>query len=603
MSVRCPYDVRRSLELAVKEEKREVSYCKLLDQLHDDRFRDAVANNPHLHRYLHMICNEGIELPQFKVQLSRDLAYVARPNVLYPVGDPVFVHVMYREGDLSMYIPIEPELPSEYSDVLIEYVDRLLVASIDEKVKLETVDEKREFLEKVITEHIELTDDIDEERKNIAKLRKDLTKKNFKTTSWRRYKLRLTKETLNSLLYVAYRERIGFSILEPFIRDPYLEDISCPGVGPIFVVHKVFGSLKSTIEFKDQESLDRFILQLAEKIGKRVTRKRPIVDGTLPDGSRVNIVYGVDVSKRGSNFTIRKFSAKPLSITQLIKLGTLSPEIAAYLWICIEHGMNIFICGETASGKTTTLNAIAAFIPPHAKVVSIEDTPEVVLPHENWVREVARESIAEKEGTVDLFELLRAALRQRPNYIIVGEIRGREAYVAFQAMQTGHAVLTTFHAASVEKLIQRLIGKPMNVPRTFIDNLNVAVFQSIVYDKSHVLKRKVMSVCEIVGYDPINREFHYIELFHWDPVDDVFEFRKGSSYILEEKVAPKLKIPRNKLTKVYEILEERANFLRELINHRIYDYEEVWRAIRSYYLSGDYEEALRYVESMRENRA
>ncbi|MCS6788855.1 MAG: type II/IV secretion system ATPase subunit, partial [Aigarchaeota archaeon] len=229
-------------------------------------------------------------------------------------------------------------------------------------------------------------------------------------------------------------EKTAHGVIEPFIRDPYIEDISCDGVGPVFIVHKVFEGCVTNIEFRDEKELDQFVQRLSIKCGRPASFRNPIIDAQLPDGSRVNIVYGSDVSRRGSNFTIRKFSDTPISITQLIKWNVLSAEAAAYLWMLLESNMNVWFCGETASGKTTLLRAAAVFIRPTAKIVSIEDVPEIVVPHENWVSEVTKKGEAGTSG-VELFDLLKAALRQRPNYIIVGEIRGQEASVAFQAMQ------------------------------------------------------------------------------------------------------------------------------------------------------------------------
>ncbi|HDD56402.1 MAG TPA: hypothetical protein ENG18_00075 [Nitrososphaeria archaeon] len=359
-------------------------------------------------------------------------------------------------------------------------------------------------------------------------------------------------ETYKALEYQLVMEKARLGILEPFIRDPYIEDISCDGLGPIFVEHKVFGSCESNIKFDSRDELDEFVRRLSEKTGRPVTYRNPIVDASLPDGSRINIVFGSDVSMRGSNFTIRKFSDKPISIVQLIKWGSIDELIAAYLWMLLENNMSIWFCGETASGKTTLLRAVCVFINPHYKIISIEDTPEIIVPHDNWIREVTRES---EEGVgIELFDLLKAALRQRPNYIIVGEIRGKEASVAFQAMQTGAPVLTTFHAGSIEKLVQRLTGSPIEVPKTYIDILNCVVIQSAVrIPRTGKVERRVLSVNEVVGYDPIEGRFNYIELFNWKPAEDEHEFRgRGSSHLLENKIAVMRGIDRRNLGAVYD---------------------------------------------------
>ena len=224
-----------------------------------------------------------------------------------------------------------------------------------------------------------------------------------------------------------------------------------------FIEHKIFKGLKSVVGFDQEAALDDFCIKLAEKSRRPITYRNPIVDATLPDGSRINIVYSTEISRQGSNFTIRKAMDDVISITKLVEFGTCSYALAAYLWICIENGMSLFMSGETASGKTTSMNALTTFISPESKIVSIEDTPELIIPHKNWTREVSKgKGKGEGEGSdVTMFDLLRAALRQRPNMIMVGEIRGVEGAVAFGAMQTGHPVMSTFHAATVEKLIQR----------------------------------------------------------------------------------------------------------------------------------------------------
>ncbi|MDW8360711.1 MAG: type II/IV secretion system ATPase subunit, partial [Candidatus Caldarchaeum sp.] len=350
-------------------------------------------------------------------------------------------------------------------------------------------------------------------------------------------RLLANSRTAELIKYSTVLEKVYLGALEPFIRDPYIEDVSCDGVGPIFVEHKIFGSCETNIRFKDHEELDSFVERLAERIDKPVNYRKPIVDASLPDGSRINIVYGSDVSRHGSNFTIRKFSDKPVSIADLVNWGTLSSLEAAYLWIMMEHGMSTWFCGETASGKTTALRAASVFINPRAKIVSIEDTPEIVVPHDNWIREVTRQG-EKGEGDITLFDLLKSALRQRPNYIIVGEIRGAEASVAFQAMQTGHPVLATFHAGSVEKLIQRLTGDPINIPKTYVDILNCVLIQSAVRLPSNGrVERRVLSINEMVGYDPSTGRFDYIELFNWDSGSDSHIFRgEGNSFLLENKV-------------------------------------------------------------------
>ncbi|MDD1634701.1 MAG: type II/IV secretion system ATPase subunit, partial [Methanomicrobiales archaeon] len=268
-----------------------------------------------------------------------------------------------------------------------------------------------------------------------------------------------------------------------------------------------------------------------------------------------------------SNFTIRKVMDDIISILHLIEWNTCDYTMAAYFWICIEHGMSLFMSGETASGKTTSLNALAAFFPPESKIVSIEDTPELQLPHKNWTREVSKaKGRGEGAGSdVTMFDLLKSALRQRPNEIIVGEIRGVEGTVAFGAMQTGHPVLSTFHAASVEKLLQRLTGDPINIPKTFVDNLNLVVIQSAVKRPSGETVRRMLSVNELVGWNPDTGAFQFVEMFKWNPVTDTFEWTgKGASFVLENKIATLLGVPEHRKAEIYLEVDRRAQILKRL---------------------------------------
>ncbi|GAY26471.1 archaeal flagellar protein FlaI [Desulfurococcaceae archaeon AG1] len=852
--------------------------------------KEILQRNPHLVDYLAKIAMEKKDVPTFTEVLGDELKYADRFNVIYPVGDPIFIHAFSLDSKSSpsahqrKYHAIEPEVPSKQ---LIEAVEEAFAIESGNYEPPEDLEEKKALINKILDK---ILIPVNRER-GFYRVRKG--------------KVEVSVKDLEHIRYYMLREKIGVSLLEPLLRDPYIEDISCPGAGCIYIVHKIFGPSETNICFKDSEELNRFIIKLSERIGKPVSRARPIVDAVLPDGSRINIVYGEDVSLRGSNFTIRKFAKEPASVTQLIRWGTMSPEIAAYLWMALREQMNVFICGETASGKTTTLNAIAAFIPPEYKIISIEDTAEVNLPHENWVRELTRDT-GSQESSVSMFDLLRAALRQRPNYIIVGEIRGREGNIAFQAMQsvswhtpvmvrhnggieiraigdlvdsffkdgeegvkrvtglevltitrslrvgfaevgsvirhrykgklyrirlsdgsyvdvtgshslmaynplvgvyeakptelykgdwlltaslstgiddeslgnaeapgyicglalmlcdaedreeryksrfrdrlnkgwkgfpeilkrlsrifdgktipdlqptmtekpvskdlkmasiikcaegllpldilysrsyafglvnaiedlcgrrcnwitvrgvsledivgwlkrihgledpesmvdgdpsesivrlgrgvsavsiasieeidydgyvydlsvpgeetflggsrpillhnTGHGVMSTFHAANLQRLVQRLTGSPIEVPPSYLDNLNIAVFQSAVYDKRGRLMRRVIEVDEIIGYDPSRGGIAYLPAFIWDPGRDVHIYAgRGSSFILEYKIALRRGIPRSQIKRIYDELALRARFLDLLAKNKVTSYWSVWKAIRATY--------------------
>ena len=250
--------------------------------------------------------------------------------------------------------------------------------------------------------------------------------------------------------------------------------------------------------------------------------------------------------------------------------------MVAYLSLMIEEGMNVFVSGETASGKTTLLNALTTFIPISAKVVTVEDTPEVQVPHGNWIREVVSQVKKGEEAGVTMFDLLKAALRQRPNEIIVGEIRGEEGLIAFQAMQTGHPVMATFHASSVEKLIQRLTGSPISVPKTYVDNLNVVVIQSALRLPDGRIGRRALSISELVGYDSASDSFSFVEVFRWDSVTDTFEFIGNmNSYLLEQRIALARGIPEHKKRQIYAELERRARILQKLHEQGVTDFYEL----------------------------
>ncbi len=373
----------------------------------------------YLEKHIREFVEKYKEEPMIVDRPTGDMKTWKKYNVIYPVGGGVFIHatnVARSETGYPRYLVIEPPRPPMR---LFKLIEEALALKIKPEHLAESAEERKKILLILLDEILKPVD------KPV----------NYDEIRPRNSTIPVYQEDIDYIKYHLIRDKIGVGVLEPFLRDPYLEDISCRGLGNIYIVHKIFGSMESNVGFKSEEELDDFIIKLGEKIGKPISRARPVVDATLPDGSRINIVYGSDVSLFGSNFTIRKVAKIPLSVIQLIKWKTFNEYAAAYMWIMLSEGMSAFICGETASGKTTTLNAIAVFIRPDAKIVTIEDTAEVVLPHPNWVRELTRDT-GRPESSVTMFDLLKAALRQRPNYIIVGEIRGAEGNIAFQAMQS-----------------------------------------------------------------------------------------------------------------------------------------------------------------------
>ena len=518
--------------------------------------REACETSDSLSDYLHLVPIDKIGVPEYYPKISRDQSYLDRRNLIYPTENGLFVHIYPNDkGGRDVYVPVEPHLTIDLSNILPQ-IEAKLLDWVEEIGAAETDEEKTKALLKAIDASV--------------------------STRGEPGKIRASAREMEALKYLLIRDKIGFGLLAPFLVDKQIEDISCSGMGHIFIEHKVFKSVEASIEFKTEDEVDQFVIWLGEWIKRPVTVRNPIVDAVLPDGSRINIVYGTDVSKRGSNFTIRKFADVPTSVLQLVDYGTMDYMMAAYLSFVLEEGLNMFVAGATASGKTTTMNAITTFILPEKKIVSIEDTPELQVPHQNWIRETTRGSAKDNTGAeVGMFDLLKAALRQRPDRIIVGEIRGEEGAIAFQAMQTGHGVMSTFHAASVEKLVQRLTGDPINIPKAYIDNLDVVLIQAAVKVAGKGTVRRVTSINEIVGYDPTTESFSFIESFRWNPATDTFDFPGFmNSYIMEEKIAPKRGIPPFKRKVVYTELKRRAKILQRLhVDRKLKDFYEVFNVL------------------------
>ncbi len=389
------------------------------------------------------------------------------------------------------------------------------------------------------------------------------------------YALTMDSALMLKILYYLSRDFFGLGIIDPLLMDKYLEDISCDGYDvPIYVFHNKYGGMATNIKFSKNE-LDSVVLLLGQKAGKHISYASPIVDATLPDGSRVQLTYGKEVTTRGSTFTIRKFRAEPFTPVDLISTGTLNSAILAYYWMLIENKMSVMVIGETAAGKTTTLNALMMFIPPEAKVVSIEDTREIQLYHENWIPGVTRSGVEGQE--IDMYDLLRAALRQRPDYIIVGEVRGKEALTLFQAMSTGHASYATFHAGDVNQLIYRLENEPLNVPRVMIQFLDSVIVQT-TWVKKGIRRRRAREIVEIVGIDPNTKNLLINPIFKWDPATDSFAQISDSEKL--EKIA---RYSGSDIAEIIDEIQRRKRFLEILNEKKIREYREVTKYIHTYY--------------------
>ncbi len=426
----------------------------------------------------------------------------------YPVKEPfAFIKILKDPETLDQHYRVIEPILTEPEEKILRFIKETLVKLIN--VRLDEVES--DSVEGLLIKHIDqvLLD----------------------------YEIKADSIFKKKLLYYVKREFLGYGRIDPVMRDPNIEDISCDGSGvPLFLFHRKYGSLKSNVQFDNENELSDFVVKLAQKCGKHISIAEPMLDATMPDGSRIQMTLSNTVTTRGSTFTIRKFRSDPITATDLIEYNTMSAEMVVYMWLAVENGINALIAGGTAAGKTSTLNALCLFIPREAKIVSIEETREVNLPHPNWIPGVARSGFGEivndkMVGEIDLFDLMKTALRQRPEYILVGEIRGQEAYVFFQAMATGHTTYSTFHADSTRALIHRLEGKPIDVPRIMLASLDIAFIQ-INTKVGNKLVRRCKQIVEIIDIDPTTKEILTNEVFHWDPATDKFIY-SGKSYILE----------------------------------------------------------------------
>ncbi|MFH1055943.1 MAG: type II/IV secretion system ATPase subunit [Candidatus Altiarchaeota archaeon] len=540
----------------------------------EKEFQEAQARNPHLKEYL---ATKGLEKPEFYVQLDRSLKDNEFPNIMYPVGDPIFIHILRKPGENEIqYIAVEPQMTPRETEMFNKISDQLIkiAHSMDTS---DTTEDLSDILVKLMNDLVT----IDGREISSTGMKKGTIESLMVKLSGVK-KINLTQSEYEKLKYFLIRERVGYGILEPLLRDPYIEDIHCIGVARVYTIHKIFEMVATSIIFNTDLQLDKYVFDSSERVERPVSEAQPVVDAIMPDGSRVNFIYGREVSLEGSSFTIRKFSKVPISVTQLVNWHTFPPELAAYLWLCLENGMSIFICGETASGKTTTLNAISTFIKPNAKIYSVENTPEVTMPHPCWQHLVTRES--GKETDVNMMTLLVASLRSRPNYIIVGEIRDREGNIAFQAMQTGHPVMSTFHAGDPHKMIQRITGHPINVPIASVDNLNVVLVQQAVYLHGRFVRR-VQTVTELIKYYDELGKVATANVFEWVPATDEFGFLGWhNSYILEEKIARQLGY--KDVRGIYDELTIRTKIINKMVEKKIFNYFDVWEIIKTYYYKG-----------------
>ncbi len=535
-----------------------------------DELRELAARRPHLREHLKKFRQITGEFPVLIDEPSAEYE-TDHPNVLYPVGGPIFSHIYGDVGAKMQYFTVEPTLSEEEQEVFQTVKDSLLRRSTS-KTAPENDAEYDDQIEELLQEATHIKGD---DLENFL----DRLKVQFHPGIQE-----IPQETYENIRYRLNRDIVGLGPLEPVMRDPANEDIHVIGPNECYVDHGTYGMVETTVDFGTQEEFDSWLSNMGERIGNPMTDAEPIIDSTLPDGSRLNVIYSDDVSVKGPSLTIRQGDEVPLSVTQITNWGTLSPQLAAYLWLCLENERTVFVVGETASGKTTTLNSIMSFIPRDSKIYTAEDTAEVLPPHDTWQQLLTRESRSEDSADVDMFNLVEAALRSRPEYIVVGEVRGEEGRMAFQAAQTGHPVMLTFHASDIVSMIQRFTGDPINVPETFMDNADVALFQNRVKQGDDVLRR-VTSVQEIEGYSDQMDGVVTRQVFYWDPVEDEIVFQgMNNSYVLEEQIATLLGYADTR--DIYDDLEFRSNIIERMIQENILEYHEVNSTIDQFQRDG-----------------
>ncbi|MEM4868720.1 MAG: type II/IV secretion system ATPase subunit [Ignisphaera sp.] len=442
----------------------------------------------------------------------------------------------------------------------------------------------------------DIKDHIVWEIKPIASLDIDVAKeiKKIARKVIREFQIRFTKTpglSWSKIEYYIERDIIGYGVLDPIFRDRYIEDISCNGPKkPVYVWHRKYESIPTNIEFMSDVELDEYLLKLAHMSGKHISVAYPVLDAILPGGHRLAATFRKEVSTSGSTFTIRKFSESPITIVDMISSKTLSPEIAAYFWLAMEHKMTTLIMGVTGAGKTSTLNALATLLRPTYKIVTIEDTPEIRIPHENWVQLVSRPSyIGSGIGEVSLFHLVKLSLRYRPDVIIVGEVRGEEAYVLFQAIATGHSGMTTLHAENIDAAVKRLTSEPMNIPPSYIPLVNIAMVIKRVQVRDEKGRprpgRRITNIWEVRDYE------NYIEIARWNPSEDVFDMNLKNSIVIK-KISELTGQPYDVLI---DEIERRRRVLEWLMNKKKSDYRTVATYVYRYYI--DSKSVLKEVET------
>lgn len=397
-----------------------------------------------------------------------------------------------------------------------------------------------------------------------------------------KYGIRASSISWSKILYYLKRDLAGFGILEGIMHDPFIEDISLNALSrPLFVYHRRYENLETNISFTEEAQLDDMISRLCHLAGKHVSTAFPVVQGTLPGRHRLIATFKREVSPYGATFTIRKFREDPITIIDMLNMNVVSHKLAAYLWLMMQNRATAIVVGSTGAGKTTMLNALLTLTKLTNKIVTIEEVQEINIAHPNWTALVSRESYAKmEEGAkeIGLFDLVKAAMRMRPDIIVVGEVRGEEAYVLFQAISTGHGGLCSLHADDAASAIQRLTSKPMDVPPSFIPFLDLVVTVSRVslpqQGGGFRMVRRVLSVDEVLGVGS------YTQVFRWDPVGDRYEEMPLAT---TSKKLPRLAAQLGvKVEELVQEIERRALILRWIQNKGIRNFRDLSSLLAEY---------------------
>jgi flagellar protein FlaI len=505
----------------------------------------------------------GIEYPHVEIKEPKHLIIfpafkkATEIDLKYPLLEPfVYAHIRWDQQKRGLFYEVlEPSLSKNEREIF-ETVKKDLLEMID--VELSAVREEGKILQ-----YLE------------GKLRKIMEEENMK----------LPKETYVKIMYYIYRDFVGFNEIEGLLHDPYIEDVGCPGLNiPVFVIHRKFGSIETNIVFTDGGYFSNFVIKLAERSGRYISYAKPLLDGSLPDGSRVQATLAKDVTTKGPTFSIRKFRVEPFSPIDVINFNTASSDLMAYLWIMVEARASTLICGGVSTGKTTFLNVMSMFIAPEDKIVSIEDTRELNLQHENWIPSVSRigfgvpEIGGKRYGEVTLFELLKESFRQNPDYVIVGEVRGKEAYVMFQGMASGHSSMGTIHAGSLEDVIKRLEMPPIELSPTLVETLDLIVVMIHARERGKSARR-VKEIDEIESIDPKTGTPHTIKVFSWSPSTDTYSANLEESYLLK-KMAFEKGLTYDDMTKE---LKKRVSILEWMRKFGLTNFDDVAKLINLYY--------------------